>query len=136
MSKTIKFLKPFDASKISVNEHPAFSDVYVVELPLDSVPDETWRDTFEEKWRSSRDLWDRKICLVNNKIKLLSTADYFDEKLDWIERVVDDTNKAVKEYAHAIEQEKELIRGETAKQLLRMETSKTSILDAISKKFA
>jgi len=135
LSKIIKFLKPFDASKISINEHPNFSDVYVVELPLDSVPDKTWRDTFEQKWRSSRDLWDRKICLINDKIKLLSAADYFDEKLDWIERVVDDTNKAVKEYARVIEQEKELIRGETAKQLLRMETSKASILDAILKRF-
>ena len=136
MSRPIKFLKPFDASKIRINKHPDFSDVYIVELPLDSVPDETWRDTFEQKWRSSRDLWDRKTCLINDKIKLLSAADYFDEKLNWIERVINDTNKAVKDYARIIEQEKELIRGETAKQLLRMETSKTNILDAILKKFA
>jgi hypothetical protein len=136
LSKPIKFLKPFDASKISINKHPNFSDVYIVELPLDSVPNETWRDTFEQKWRSSRDLWDRKICLVNDKIKLLSAADYFDEKLDWIEMVVNDTNKAVKEHARIIAQEEELIRGETAKQLLRMEDSKTSMLDVILKKFA
>jgi len=136
LSKPIRFLKPFDASKIRINECPGFSGVYVVELPLDSVPDETWRDTFEQKWRSSRDLWDRKTCLVNDKIKLLSAADYFDEKLDWIESIVNDTNKAVKEYARIIEQGKELIRGEAAKQLLRTETSKTSMLDAILKKFA
>jgi len=123
-------------SKISINAHPNFSDVYVVELPLDSVPDENWRETFEHKWRSSRDLWDRKICLIEDKIKLLTTADYFDEKLDWIERILDDTNKTVKEYSRVIEKESELIRGETAKQLLQMETNKASILDAILRKFA
>jgi hypothetical protein len=134
--ETIKFLKPFDASKISINEHPNFPDVYVVELPLDSVPDENWKETFEQKWKSSRDLWDRKTCVVEDKIKLLTAADYFDEKLDWIERVVEDTNKTVKEYNRAIEKESEEIRNETAKQLLQMETTKASILDAILRKFA
>jgi hypothetical protein len=133
---TIKFLKPFDANKININEHPNFSGVYVIELPLDSAPDENWREAFEQKWRSSRDLWDRKICLIENKIRLLSTADYFEEKLDWIERVVDDTNNMVKEYNRAIKKESELIRDETAKQLLQMETNKASILDAIRKRLS
>jgi hypothetical protein len=123
-------------SKISVNEDPNFSDVYVVELPLDSVPDDTWRDAFEQKWRSSRDLWDRKTCLIEDKIKLLTTADCFDEKLDWIEKVVEETNKAVKEYDRIIEKESGEIRGETAKQLLEMETNKARMLDAILRKFA
>jgi len=134
--RTIKFLKPFDVSKININEHSNFSGVYVVELPLDSVPDENWRETFEQKWRSSKDLWDRKICLIDNKIRLLSTADYFEEKLDWIERVVDDTNKMVKEHSYVIKKESELIRDETAKQLLQMEANKASMLDAIRRKFA
>jgi len=132
---TIKFLKPFDVSKININEHPNFSGVYVVELPLDSIPDENWREAFEQKWRSSRDLWDRKICLIENKVRLLSTADYFEEKLDWIERLVDDTNKMVKEYSRVIEKQNELIRGETAKQLLQVGTSKANMLDALRRKF-
>ena len=137
MIKPVKFLKPFDASKISINEHPSFSDVYVVELPLDAAPDENWRDTFEQKWRSSRDLWDRKICLINDKIKLLSTVDYFDEKLDWIERVIDDTNKTVEEYNRLVEKESELIKGETAKQLLQAQGNRSSlIMNAVLKKFA
>jgi hypothetical protein len=124
-------------SKISINKDSNFSDVYVVELPLDSTPDKNWRDTFEQKWRSSRDLWDRKIYLINDKIKLLSTVDYFDEKLDWMERIIDDTNKAVEEYNRLVQEESELIKGETAKQLLRMETDKASIImRAISKKLA
>lgn len=135
--KPIKFLKPFDVSKISISEFSSFSDVYVVELPLDSTPDKNWRETFEQKWRSSRDLWDRKIYLINDKIKLLSTVDHFDEKLDWMERIIDDTNKAVEEYNRLVEEESELIKGETAKQLLRMETNKASIImNAITKKLA
>jgi hypothetical protein len=135
--KTIKFLKPFDANKISINQHPHFSDVYIVELPLDSTPDENWRGTFERKWRSSRDLWDRKIYLIKDKIKLLSTVDYFDEKLDWMEKMIDDTNKTVKEYNRMVKKESELIKGETEKQLLQMESNKASaIRSAILRKFA
>lgn len=137
MIKSIKFLKPFDANKISINQHPHFSDVYIVELPLDSTPDENWRDTFEQKWKSSRDLWDRKIYLINDKIKLLSTVDYFDEKLDWMENIIDDTNKTVKEYNRMVEKESELIKGETAKQLLQIESNKASVIrDAILRKFS
>jgi len=121
-------------SKININEHPNFSGVYIVELPLDSVPDENWREAFEQKWRSSRDLWDRKICLIDNKVRLLSTADHYTEKLDWIERLVNDTNKMVKEYDRIIEKQSELIKDETAKQLLQMDANKASILDAIRRK--
>ena len=109
----------------------------MVELPLDSTPEKNWRDTFEQKWRSSRDLWDRKIYLINDKIKLLSTVDHFDEKLDWMERIIDDTNKAVEEYNRLIEEESELIKGETAKQLIRMDTDKANaIMKAITRKLA
>jgi hypothetical protein len=135
--KTIKILKPFDANNISINKLPHFSDVYVVELPLDSTPDENWRSAFEQKWRSSRDLWDRKIYLIKDKIKLLSTVDCFDEKLDWMENIIDDTNKTVKEYDRMLQKESELIKGETAKQLLQIESSKANVIrDAISRRFS
>jgi hypothetical protein len=124
-------------NKIIINQHPNFSEVYIVELPLDSTPDENWKDTFEQKWKSSRDLWDRKIYLVNDKIKLLSTVDYFDEKLDWMKKMIDDTNRSIEEYNQVVEKERELIKGETATQLLQMEKNKANaIMNAILRKFA
>jgi hypothetical protein len=124
-------------NKIIISQHPRFSDVYVVELPLDSAPDENWKDTFEQKWKSSRDLWDRKIYLVDDKIRLLSTVDYFDEKLDWTQKMIDDTNKSIEECNLAVKKERELIKDETAKQLLQTERNKaTAIMDAILRKFA
>jgi len=135
--KSINFLKPFDVNKIVINQHPHFSDVYVVELPLDSTPDEDWKDTFEQKWKSSKDLWDRKIYLVDDKIRLLSTVDYFDEKLDWMQKMIDDTNKSIEEYNRVVEKERELINGETTKQLLEMERNKANaIMAALLRKFA
>jgi hypothetical protein len=135
--KTIKILKPFDASKISINKLAHFSDVYVVELPLDSTPDENWRSAFEQKWRSSRDLWDRKIYLIRDRIKLLSSVDCFDEKLDWMENIIDDTNKTVEEYDRMLEKENKLIKGETAKQLLQIESNKATVIrDALLRRFS
>jgi len=136
LSKPVKFLKPFDVNKISVSQHPDFSGVYVVELPLDSTPDVDWREAFERKWRFSTDLWDSKVYLVNDKIKLLSSVDSFDEKLDWMEKLVDDTNKAVQECNRLIEKEGALVKSESGKQLLHMESSKAVIMDAVYRKFA
>jgi hypothetical protein len=135
--KTIKFLKPFDANKIVINQHPHFSDVYLVELPLDSTPEDDWKDTFEQKWKSSRDLWDRKLYLVDDKIRLLSTVDYFDEKLDWMQKMIEDTNRSVEEYNKAVEKESEMIKDETTKQLLQTERNQANvIMDAVLRKFA
>jgi hypothetical protein len=54
-----------------------------------------------------------------------------------MERLIDDTNKTVEEYNRLVEEESKLIKGETAKQLLTMETNKASmIMNAISKKLA
>ena len=119
MAKSVRIMAPFDTSKISVRQNPTFPDAYIVDLPLDSVPDQEWRDAFDLKWKSSRDLWDRKLWLVGDKVRLVTTADGFVEKLDWVEKTIHDTNSAIKEECHIIEREKDMIREATAKQALQ-----------------
>jgi len=119
MAKSVRIVTPFDTSKISVSQNPTFPDAYIVDLPLDSVPDQEWRDAFDLKWKSSRDLWDRKLWLIDDRVRLVTTADGFVEKLEWVEKTIDETNSAIKEQSKIIEKEKEMIREATAKQALQ-----------------
>ena len=119
MAKSVRIVTPFDTSKISVSQNPTFPDSYIVDLPLDSVPDQEWRDAFDLKWKSSRDLWDRKLWLIDDRVRLVTTADGFVEKLEWVEKTIDETNSAIKEQSKIIEKEKEMIREATAKQALQ-----------------
>jgi uncharacterized coiled-coil protein SlyX len=119
MAKSVRITTPFDTNKISVSQNPTFPDAYIVDLPLDCAPDQEWRDAFDLKWKSSRDLWDRKLSLIDDKVRLVTTADGFVEKLEWVEKTIDETNNVIKEQCRIIEKEKEMIREATAKQALQ-----------------
>jgi hypothetical protein len=131
MVKSVKVLTPFDSSRIYVSQNRSFPKAYIVELPLDSVPDQDWRDAFQLKWKSSRDFWDRKLFLVEDRVRLVATEDEFVEKLSWLEKVIEETNDAVKERYRVIENEKEMIQDAMTKQLLQKETISTETIAKI-----
>jgi|GEM_PF-605647 hypothetical protein len=109
-TQKVKLLKPFDVSKISIEKDLYFSEAYVIDLPLESSPDHTWLDIFDHEWKSSRHLWDRKLSVIGDKVRLVTTEHDFKDKLDWVEQIIDQTNKAVEEHRHMLqiaEQQKE-----------------------------
>jgi cysteinyl-tRNA synthetase len=59
-------------------------------------------------------LWNRKLFIIGDKIRLITTEENFKEKLDWVEHVINQTNKAVDEYYRSIEAAKELEIKRTA----------------------
>jgi hypothetical protein len=137
MAKSVRMVTPFDTSKICISQNPTFPDAYMVDLPLDSVPDQEWRDAFDLKWKSSRDLWDRKLWLIDDKVRLVTTADGFVEKLEWVEKTIDGTNNAIKEQCHIIEKEKEMIREATAKQALHTDMRGSEmIVETLRRRFS
>ncbi|MEM2946659.1 MAG: hypothetical protein QXN96_00280 [Candidatus Bathyarchaeia archaeon] len=107
-AKKVNLLKPFDASKISIERDRYFHDAYIVDLPLKATPDHIWQDIFEREWKSSRHLWDRKLFIIGDKIRLVTSENDFKEKLDWVEHVINQTNKAIDEYNRSIEATKDL----------------------------
>lgn len=93
-----------------------FSNACIIDLSLDSVPDHVWQDIFEYTWRSSRNLWDRKLFVVGERLRLVTTPDEFGEKLEWIKQVIKETNKTVEAYNLVAKKGKERIEKETARQ--------------------
>ena len=136
--KEVKLLKPFDVNKITIKRDSYFPNAYIIDLPLDSMPDHVWQDIFERTWKSSRHLWDRKLFVLSDKLRLVTSVDEFEDKLNWIEQVVKETNKAIDEYNRATrEGEKARIKEEIEKQtLLEAKASVEMIRDNLRKRFA
>ncbi len=96
-TKEVK-LKPLDFENIEIMKDHYFPDAYTIDLPLDSKPDHVWQYIFEREWKSSRQLWDRKLFLVGDKLRLVTSTNSIKEKLDWIKEIIKHTNEDVKEY--------------------------------------
>jgi len=112
-AQKVKLLKPFDADKISVEKDRYFSDAFRIDLPLETQPDHIWLDIFEHEWRSSRHLWDRKLFVIGDKVRLLTTDQDFKEKLEWIDRIVDQTNKYVEDFNRSVNMAKQQQKDKT-----------------------
>ena len=98
LAKRVNIKHPIDAHNISINEDPFRPNAYVISLPLDSDPSYVWQTLFEQTLSSSLDFWDRKALVVGRELKLMTTQNGLEEKLEWLEGVVDATNRQVEEH--------------------------------------
>ncbi|MEM1551411.1 MAG: hypothetical protein QXH03_01925 [Candidatus Bathyarchaeia archaeon] len=69
----------------------------------------------------------------SNKIRLITTEDDFKEKLDWVEHVINQTNKAVDEYNRSIEVAKEL---ETKRTMWEERATIERLREILTRKFS
>lgn len=106
----VKFLEPVDVGKIKVERDHYFPNAYIIDLPLDAQPDHAWQDIFDREWRMSRQLWERKIFVIGDKLRLVTTANEIENKLEWIRKIVEQTNKEIDEYNNMAPIEKELCK--------------------------
>lgn len=108
LSKKVKLLEPIDADKINITRDHYFKGAYVIDLPLERSPDHAWQDIFDREWRASRRLWDRKLFIINDKLRLITTPDELEEKIDWIKQIIEQTNEEIDEYNRTMPIEKQL----------------------------
>lgn len=98
VARKVRLLASPNVDSISISRDRYFHNAYTIDLPLDSMPDHIWQDIFEKEWKSSRHLWDRKLFIVGDKLRLATTVDDLEDKLDWISQIIERTNKDVDEY--------------------------------------
>jgi len=102
-AKRVKLLKHVDVEKIDVTRDHYFKDAFVIDLPLDRIPDHVWQNIFENEWRSSRHLWDRKLFVVGKNLRLVTSPDDIKDKLNWAAGVINRTNRGIREYNRGLE---------------------------------
>ena len=96
--KKVSFTQSINADSITIRKDHYFPEAYVIDFPLDSQPDHVWQDIFENEWKTSRHLWDRKMFVVGDILRLVTTPDEMAEKVSWVKQVISATNKHVENY--------------------------------------
>jgi hypothetical protein len=102
--KKVSLMEPIDVETVRVKRYPLFKDAYVIDLPLTEEPNYIWRIFFEQEIKSSLHLWDRKIVIVGQILKLITTPTKIREKIEWLRKVIEKTNSRVDEYNRAQEE--------------------------------
>ncbi|MEM3696633.1 MAG: hypothetical protein QXQ94_03905 [Candidatus Bathyarchaeia archaeon] len=133
--KKVKLLEPLDIEKITINRDHYFPNAYIIDLPLDSTPDHVWQDIFEREWKASRHLWDRKLFVMGDKLRLLTTLNNIEEKINWIKEVIDRTNKSIDEYHKDMEARASQIEEQLRKQMVDETAKIEKIRDTLRRRF-
>lgn len=87
-----------DANSIEIQKDPIHPDAYVISLPLDSEPSYIWHAYFLQELGASIDFWERKVFIIGKELKLVTTLNNIEGKLEWLENLVITANKRVEEY--------------------------------------
>jgi len=110
IASKVDFLNPIDVDKVTVERDYYFPNAYVIDLPLNAPPDHAWQDIFERECRVSTQFWERKIFVMGDKLRLVTTENEIEDKLGWIKKVVEQTNRKIDEYNRTFRVEKELCK--------------------------
>lgn len=113
-AEKVNIRHPIDAHNITINKDPFHPNAYIISLPLDSDPSYVWQTLFEQTLSGSLDFWDRKVLVVGRELKLATTQDGLEEKLKWLEELVNATNRRVVEHNRKVRLEKEARKSRRA----------------------
>jgi len=135
VAKKFRLLASPNVDSISISRDRYFHNAYIIDLPLDSTPNHIWQDIFEKEWKSSRHLWDRKLFIVGDKLRLATTVDDLEDKLDWISQIIERTNKDIEEYNQETEARETQVEEETRRRTAEEDrVSVDTIRDTIRKR--
>ena len=86
VAKKVGLSESIDADTVAISKDHYFANAFVVDLPLEAVPDHVWQDVFERQWKSGRHLWDRKLFVVGEKLRLVTTVTTLRTSLTGLDR--------------------------------------------------
>lgn len=129
LAKKVNLKHPISVDHVDIRNDLFHPGAYVISLPLDGYPSYAWQTLFDLELWGSLDFWDRKVLIVGDQLKLVTTLNNLQDKLDWLDHIVVATNKRVDEHNRDVKAEKEskelgiadqtAIRNELAKWLVR-----------------
>lgn len=132
--KKVALLGVVETEGVIIKQDQYFPNAYLIDLQLDLVPDHVWQDMFEREWRTSMHLWDRKLFVIGDTLRLVTTSDGMDEKLGWVKEIIDATNRKVENFNRQAEFDFK-DRPETRKAAAAQEEVIENIKSALRKAF-
>lgn len=115
LGKKVNLKKSIDVDKIPIRRDSFLPHAYVIELPLDSQPDYVWQTLFEQEWKSSLHLWERKVVIVGDKLLLITTPTEIEEKIEWLKKIIESANIRVERFNQTQEIMEEAWKAEALK---------------------
>lgn len=107
LTERVNIKHPTDPNSIDIQKDPFHPTAFIISLSLDSEPSYVWQTFFEQELWSSLDFWDRKVVIVGKSLKLVTTKDRVDEKLRWLEGLVDAANRRADQYNKKVRAERD-----------------------------
>jgi hypothetical protein len=135
LAKTVKLLEPIDINRVNIRKDRFFRNAFVIDLPLDSTPDHVWMHVFEREWKASRHLWDRKLFVVGDKLRLVTMEHEIEDKIDWVKQVLERTNAGIEEYNKEADVRDVQMEEEARKQAEEEQAKAETIRNSIRRRF-
>jgi Tfp pilus assembly protein PilZ len=107
ITKKVHIKHPINVDNVDIHDDAFHPGAYVISLPLDEYPSYAWQTLFGLELWGSLDFWDRKVLIVGSELKLVTTLNNLQEKLNWLDQIVVMTNKRVDEHNRGVKAEKE-----------------------------
>jgi hypothetical protein len=114
-AKKVGLKRDIDAATVPVKRDDYFPNAYIIDLQLDSMPDHAWQDILDREWKSSLRLWDRKLFVIGDKLRLVTPIDDMKAKLDWVKQMVEETNRGIDVYNEEIKAREAQLKEETSR---------------------
>jgi len=134
-ARKVKLKENIDVSALDIKKDSYFRGAYVIDLPLDSVPDHAWQDILDREWRASLRLWDRKLFVVADKLRLVTSIDDIEGKIDWVKQIIERTNQGIDEYNKEIKARETQTEEDLHRRTAEEKVSVDAIRDSLRKRF-
>jgi hypothetical protein len=134
-ARKVKLKENIDVGALDIKKDSYFRSAYVIDLPLDSVPDHAWQDILDREWRASLRLWDRKLFVVADKLRLVTSIDDIEGKIDWARQVIERTNQGIDEYNKEIKARETQTGEDLHRRTAEEKVSVDAIRDSLRKRF-
>jgi hypothetical protein len=134
-ARKVKLKENIDVGALDIKKDSYFRSAYVIDLPLDSVPDHAWQDILDREWRASLRLWDRKLFVVADKLRLVTSIDDIEGKIDWVRQVIERTNQGIDEYNKEIKARETQTEEDLHRRTAEEKVSVDAIRDSLRKRF-
>ena len=84
--------------------------------------------TYSSGSGSRAHLWDRKLFVVGEKLRLVTTVNDIEDKLDWVRQVIERTNRDIDEYNQEAAAREAQIKGDVKSQVLKEEQTSVDVI--------
>ena len=104
----VKINEQIDLDNIAIEKDDSLPMAFVFILPLNSKPSKHWKKFFKEEWKSSLYPSKREVKIMDDSLRITTTPDEIEGKIDWINGIIESTNNRIDKHNKELRKKKEI----------------------------